>query len=235
MADTNGGDISALYCIEQLKETNWFPWKMKVEAILDERGLNGYIDGQKQRPDDTSPLVAERERWDNEDKRARTIIKLLVHDSQAIHCAGAKTASALWKQLEAINKPCRAEILRWRKKLYTSHAKENTDIPKHLKSMQEIYETLHIMGDNGITDQEFKIVLMTSLPKSWEKFLTIYTEPGSSSIANDISLYELYAILIKENRRRKWYHSAYTCCMYILLICGILVTLSSSLSMYFCC
>ncbi|KAJ8581049.1 hypothetical protein M405DRAFT_752374, partial [Rhizopogon salebrosus TDB-379] len=48
---------------------------------------------------------ADKDRWNAEDKKACTIIKLLVHDSQAIHCAGAKTAQVPWEQLKAIKEP----------------------------------------------------------------------------------------------------------------------------------
>ena len=168
MADQNTGSLSTLYRIEQLKENNWFSWKMKIETILDDRGLDGYIDGTKVRPAHNSPLQAERDKWDAEDKKTRTIIKLLVHDTQYIHCAGATTSYELWEQLKAVKEPRgQAGILTWRKKLYGTRAKESTNIPTHLRAMREIYEMLHIMGDN-ITDNEFKNALMTSLPMSWD-------------------------------------------------------------------
>ncbi|KAJ8579974.1 hypothetical protein M405DRAFT_753830, partial [Rhizopogon salebrosus TDB-379] len=96
MTDTNTSSLSSLYHIEQLKENNWFSWKMKIETILDDRGLDGYIDGTKVKPADNSPL---------QDKKACTVIKLLIHDSQAIHCAGAKSAQVLWEQLKAVKEP----------------------------------------------------------------------------------------------------------------------------------
>jgi hypothetical protein len=199
MADMNTGNLSTLYRIEQLKEENWFSWKMKIETILDDKGLDGYIEGTKIRPADNTPLKDKLEKWDAEDKKARTIIKLLVHDSQTIHCAGAKTAKGLWDQLKSVKEPRgQAGILTWRKKLYGTRARTSADIRSHLKMMREIYEMLHVMGD-AITDQEFKNTLMTSLPRSWEQFLTIYTQPGSQ--ASNVTSYELYAILIEEDRR----------------------------------
>jgi hypothetical protein len=59
---------------------------------------------------------------------------------------------------------------------------------------------LQIMGDT-MDDEAFKNTLMSSLPKSWDQFLTIYTQPGAT--ANNVNSYELYAILIEEDRRRK--------------------------------
>ena len=204
MSDSHSGTsgLSTLYRIEQLKENNWWSWKFKIETILDDKRLRGYIDGKKKRPAENSPLKDEIEKWDDEDQMARTVIKLLVHDSQTIHCAGAKTAYELWQQLKAVKEPRgQTGIITWRKKLYATRAKWDTDIPTHLKHLREIYETLHTMGDNGISDSEFKTTIMTSLPESWDQFLTIYTQPGST--ANDINSHELYAILMEEDRKRK--------------------------------
>jgi hypothetical protein len=72
MADMNTSSLSSLYRIEQLKENNWFSWKMKIETILDDRGLDGYINGTKVKPADNSPLQADKDRWNSEDKKART-------------------------------------------------------------------------------------------------------------------------------------------------------------------
>jgi hypothetical protein len=59
---------------------------------------------------------------------------------------------------------------------------------------------LHVMGDT-ITDQEFKNVLMMSLPKSWDQFLTIYMQPGAAAL--NITSYKLHSILIEEDWHRK--------------------------------
>jgi hypothetical protein len=154
--------------------------------------------------DPQHPTEQERaaiEKWQTDDKKAQTTIKLLVHDTQAIHLSGAKTARQLWEQLKAVKEPRgQAGILAWRRKLYGTKAKKTTDIPTHLNVMRQILETLHLMGDD-ISDREYKNALMQSLPRSWEQFLTIYTQPGAS--ASNLTSYELHAILLEEDRRRK--------------------------------
>jgi len=201
MADINSSGLSTLYRIEPLKGPNWLSWKMKIETILDNKGLDSYIEGTKIRPADNSPLADEKDKWDAEDKKTRTIITLLVHDTQVIHYVGAHTAHDLWEQLKAMHEPhSQAGILTWHRKLYGTRAKESTDIRTHLTSMWEIYETLRVMGDK-INDQEFKNALMTSLLKSWEQFLMIYTQHGA--YASTMTPHELHAVLIEENRRWK--------------------------------
>jgi hypothetical protein len=93
MMEQSGNQSSSLYHIEPLKEDNWIPWKIKIESILDDRGLDGYIDGAKPKPVIAPEHMTEEgkayiTKWEAEDKKARTTIKLLVHDTQAIHLSG---------------------------------------------------------------------------------------------------------------------------------------------------
>lgn len=177
---------------------------MKIETILYDRGLEGHIDGAKPKPvfaDTQHPTEQERaalEKWQTDDKKAQTTIKLSVHDTQAIHLLGASTARQLWEQLKAAKEPRgQADLYAWRRKLYSTSAKETTDIPTHLNTMRQILETLRLIGDD-ISDGNYKILLLLSLPPSWEQFHIIYTQP-----ANNTTSYELHAILLEEDRRRK--------------------------------
>jgi hypothetical protein len=205
MSESSGQTPLWLYKIEPLRDDNWVTWKIKIEAILDDRGLEGHIDGAKPKPvfaDTQHPTEQERaalEQWQMDDKKAQMTIKSSVHDTQAIHLSGASTARQLWEQLKAVKEP-RGQILAWRRKLYGTRAKKTTDIPTHLNTMRQIVETLHLMGDD-ISDREYKYALMQSLPRSWEQFLTICTQPGAT--ASNITSYELHGILLEEDRRRK--------------------------------
>lgn len=54
------------------------------------------------------------EKWQTDDKKAQTTIKLLVHDTQAIHLSGASTARQFLEQLKAVKElRGQAGILAW--------------------------------------------------------------------------------------------------------------------------
>ncbi|KAG2337022.1 hypothetical protein BDR05DRAFT_895883 [Suillus weaverae] len=115
---------SSLYRIEHLGKNNWIPWKTKVQAILGDKGLEGYIDGTKVIPArGQSPVQADRltaiAKWEDKDRKARTMIVLLVSDTQMVHLTGANTAKEMWDQLKLI-KESRGQqgIYTWRHKLY---------------------------------------------------------------------------------------------------------------------
>ncbi|KAG2738774.1 hypothetical protein P692DRAFT_201673168, partial [Suillus brevipes Sb2] len=93
--------------IEHLGENNWIPWKTKIQAILGDKGLEGYIDGTKPKPDrGPDPVTDERlaaiAKWEAEDRKARTVIVLLVSDAQMVHLTGAVTAKEMWDQLKLV-------------------------------------------------------------------------------------------------------------------------------------
>src|ERR1700710_2093633 len=184
--------------VEQLEHDNWIPWKMKMEAVMQTRGLIGHMNGSK--PKQAVPITGATEewqeantKWETDDCNARALIKVAVHQNQAVYLFGAETARQLWEQLRAAKEPRgQAGILAWRKKLYGNKAKKDTDIPTHLATMRQTLEMLHLMGDE-ISDREYWMALMQSLPRSWEQFLTIYSQPGTT--ASDITSHKLHAIL----------------------------------------
>ncbi|KAG2046164.1 hypothetical protein BDR06DRAFT_899670, partial [Suillus hirtellus] len=99
--------------IEHLGKNNWIPWKMKVQAILGDKGLEGYIDRTKTKPArGQSPVSAE-------DRKTRTMIVLLVSNTQMVHLTGANTTKEMWDQLKLIKESQGQQgIYTWRHKLY---------------------------------------------------------------------------------------------------------------------
>src|SRR6267154_4396528 len=96
---------SSLYCIEHLGKNNWIPWKTKVQAILGDKGLEGYIDGMKPIPlRGPDPVPADKlttiSKWEAEDRKAKTMIVLLVSSAQMVHLPGTSTAKEMWDQLK---------------------------------------------------------------------------------------------------------------------------------------
>ena len=55
--------------------------------------------------------------------------------------------------------------------------------------------------DNKVTDEDFVMILITSLPESWDNYTSSYL--GSNSNKPTLSSHELIAILMEEDRRRK--------------------------------
>src|SRR6267154_1748913 len=200
---------SSLYRIEHLGENNWIPWKTKVQAILGDKGLEGYIDGTKPIPlRGPDPVPADKlatiSRWEAEDRKAKTVIVLLVSDAQMVHLTGTNMAKEMWDQLKLV-KESRGQqgIYTWRHKLYRTFASEMKDIPAHIIELKQIQENLHLMG-SMVQDLDFHTILMGSLPPSWETFVVTHQSNAT------MMLHELVAMILEEDHCRKEQESEFT-------------------------
>ena len=66
----------------------------------------------------------------------------------------------------------------------------------HISYLWKLQEKLHIM-DNKVTNEDFFIILITSLPESWDNYTSSYL--GSSGNKPALSSHELIAILMEED------------------------------------
>ena len=118
-----------------------------------------------------------------------------------IHISGAITAAQMWDQLCMVKESKgRLGVLATRCTLYRAMAEEGFDIVEHMSNLQKLQEELHIMN-NLISDEDFLMILITSLPESWDNYMSSYL--GSSGNKPDLKSHELVAILLEEERQWK--------------------------------
>ena len=202
MSEYKGG-----YHIESLKANNWMPWKRRILAVLRDLDLERYIDEKSTPPrpvkptEPTSEETKAIEDWKTGDAKTRTRIELSLGDSEMIHISGAETASQMWKQLKQVKESKgKLGILATRRSLYRAMAEEGFDMIEHISQLRKLQEELHAMG-HKVEDEDFIMILITSLPESWDSFTSAYL--GARSGNTTIASFELAAILIDEDRRRK--------------------------------
>ncbi|GBE85815.1 hypothetical protein SCP_0803370 [Sparassis crispa] len=163
---------SNAYRIPLLKEDNWLPWKRRVEAILNDKGLQEYVTRKTLKPQPSNEPAnravreAEISAWGEKDLKAQNVIVLSLGDSQMVHIAGAETARAMWEQLRTV-KEQRGQhgILALCRRFYRMQAKEEDNISSHITQLRQIQEQLHLMG-KVVSDKDFRLILATSLPES---------------------------------------------------------------------
>ena len=115
---------------------------------------------------------------DEGDAKARTRIKLAISDAEMIHISGATTAREMWEQLTIVKESKgRLGILATRRALYRATAEEGFDMVAHISNLRKLQEELHLM-DNKVTDEDFVMILITSLPELWDNYTSSYL--GSS-------------------------------------------------------
>src|ERR1700678_1719942 len=191
---------SGTYRMEMLKSSNWMLWKRRMLAVLRDLGLKKYIaidasiPGEAKRGEPTEEENEAQEKWRNGDAKARTRIKLAISDAEMIHISGATTASEMWKQLSQVKESKgRLGILATRRALFRASAVEGFDMVDHISNLRKLQEELHIM-ENRVSDEDFVMILITSLPESWD-YTSAYL--GSSGNKPTLTSHKLIVILWK--------------------------------------
>ena len=67
----------------------------------------------------------------------------------------------------------------------------------HISKLRRLQEELHLM-ENKVSDEDFVMILITSLPESWDQYTSAYL--GLSSNMLTLKSHKLVAILLEEDR-----------------------------------
>jgi len=174
-------------------------------AVLRDLGLEKYIAKDAKSPgsaDPQKPTTDELEamrKWAKGNAKAQTRIELTISDAEMIHISGAMTAREMWDQLTMVKESKgRLGVLATRCTLYRMSADEGFDMVEHILKLRKLQEELHLM-ENMVSDEDFVMILITSLPESWDNYTSSYL--GASGNKPTLKSHKLVAILIEEYRR----------------------------------
>jgi len=118
-----------------------------------------------------------------------------------IHISGASTAREMWDQLTTVKESKgQLGVLATRRALYRATAEEGFKMVTHISKIRQLQDELHIM-DNLVSDEDFVMILLTSLPESWDNYTTSLF--GSSRNKPNVKSHELVAVLLEEDRQQK--------------------------------
>ncbi|CAK5284592.1 unnamed protein product [Mycena citricolor] len=162
---------SSAYRIQHLTgEDNIQTWTVKMTDILTDMGLHGYPSGTIPKPalpDSDATVIA----WSEKDRRALSAIRLRVADGPLIYITDAKTSQAAWDTLMATYQSKGViGIVLLRRKLSRTTCADGADIEDHIRTLTSIRTQLSALGSQ-VEDKEFCIILLTSLPDSWDSFI----------------------------------------------------------------
>ncbi|KAL0958937.1 hypothetical protein HGRIS_014980 [Hohenbuehelia grisea] len=193
--DTTGS--SSIYRINPLKGSeNYSVWKMKLIDILTDLGLIEYADGTAKPPEQSATDAAKQE-FTRKDRQALSTIRLRVADKLLVYIAGSTSANSAWKILgNMFESRGPIGIVMARRKFFRAHCDDDTSIEEHIRLMRTYQEELHSLGQK-IEEEEFSITLLTSLPESWNSFISAIDTSALKSSTT------LIARILEEDRRLK--------------------------------
>ena len=152
----------------------------------------------------SAPTEAKTEaiaKWKKGDSKTHTRIELSLKNLEMIHLSGAITAKDMWKQLSMVkeSKGCLG-VLATQKALYWTMAPEGFDMIEHISKLRSYQDDLHIM-ENLVTNKDFVMILITSLPDSWDNFVRSFFSCTRNKPT--IGSYKLILVFLHEDQRRK--------------------------------
>ena len=174
-------------------------------AVLHDLGLDQCIKVDSKMPGSANPAkptgeeLTAQKKWHEGDAKTRTQIELAIGDVEIIHISGTVTAYQMWAQLTTVKESKgQLGVLITQRALYRATAEEGFDIVEHISNLRRLQEELHIM-DNKVSDEDFVMILITSLPESWDTYTSSYL--GSSGSKPELKSHGLIAILLEKDRR----------------------------------
>jgi hypothetical protein len=201
-SDINIGAVST-YKIEPLKEGNWVAWRSRMTTILKFQHAYGHVEGTTPKPTDSEGA----EKWCHRDLLAQILITNNISDEQMVHVNqdSISTAAQMWQSLCAVHEVRgQSAITAAKRTFYGTRAADEVNIPEHIAKMCRQQNRLNQMGCQ-ISDEEFKSVLVMSLPQLWDHFIASYqgthVKPDKEG-ERGITSQELTSVLIDEYQHR---------------------------------
>jgi hypothetical protein len=190
MASTSG---SSEMSIQKFDGTNFNSWKEQMQDYLIVRGQIDPIEH------DTAPATYKPEVWTKLDRVVRATIRMHLSESVYYTVQACMTAKELWKTLsDTYEKKVAATKIYLIRRLYNLRMKESDSITAHLIDYEGIISQLSAQGMT-IDDELKALLLMSSLPPSWETFVTTVCNASATAVKYS----ETTSSILSEDARRK--------------------------------
>jgi hypothetical protein len=147
---------------------NYIAWKDRMEAVLEDNGLKGYIDVDAPKLDATD--IANLDAWQKKVAKARRILLEGVQDHIVSSLHGKTTPYAMWKVLTYLfQNSSDHRKMALKDKLRKINMEKGNTIPKYLTKFVQCRDELGSVGITVAADDLVSLALL-GLPKSWHSY-----------------------------------------------------------------
>ena len=199
MATSN--ETTMKVAIEPLNGSNYHSWKFNVKCLLMERGLWGIVSGTE-----TAPVATETDKKETvikdfllRSQKAYSQIALNVKQEFQVHVTNTDDPKVAWetlkKHFEVVSV---THIVRVTRAFYASKMAEDGNLMHHITHMTQLAEQLREMKEE-VSPKKFAVVVLGSLPESYETFLTSL----NARSAEELSWDDVKPALIEEYTKKK--------------------------------
>ncbi|KAH9684927.1 hypothetical protein KPL70_013734 [Citrus sinensis] len=155
-------------------------WKIKIEALLITQGLGNAIEPDFKKEGQEGSSSTTPEQAAEIDKNARSTIILSLWDSVIREVAKERTVAGLWTKLENLYMTkSLANRLYIKKKMFSLRMIKGSSLDEHIDEFNKVCNALETI-DEGLSDESKALLLISSLPKSYEHFVDALLYGGQS-------------------------------------------------------
>ncbi|KAH9697198.1 hypothetical protein KPL71_023512 [Citrus sinensis] len=146
-------------------------WRIKMEALLITQGLGDAIDPVIKSEDTEASSSKTLKQMAEIDKKARSTIILSLGDYVTREVAKEKIVARLWAKLEQLYMTkSLANMLYIKKKMSSLRMIKGAPLDEYMDEFNKVCDELETI-DEGLSDESKALLLISSLPKSYEHFM----------------------------------------------------------------
>ncbi|CAL1408658.1 unnamed protein product [Linum trigynum] len=159
---------------------NFNLWQIKMQALLKQQGLWAPLSGKSKKES------IDEEEWITLEEKAHSTILLCLANDIITEVATEKTAAGLWLKLESLYMTkSLTNKLHMKQRLFSLHMEEGTSLRNHLDQLNTILLDLRNI-DVKIDDEDAALILLVSLPQSYENFVDSFIAGKDSLSLEDV-------------------------------------------------
>ena len=175
---------------------NWVIYRDRLQLSVQARGLDGHLDGTDTRPldpptresaekpfktltEDEQKAIktykAELREWLQKEAIVSQQIASTIPDSLYLRIKGKSSVKEAWDLLKSdFEKRSRLFMIDLRRRLQDERCEDSGNIRTHFDTMRTMWEDLAALGE-VLTDNDFSAMLIGSLPRSYNNYLSAIT------------------------------------------------------------
>ena len=139
-------------------------------------GVQDYVTRNVRHPDLALDPEGARN-WDFNDTYAKVLIANNITTTQMVHISQSHTSQESWSNLEAVHDAkSHQTTIGIICNLYRTSVEEGNNISDHLNKLKRYWERINLIADSDfkVSDNQFKVLISSSLPTSWDMFTEGY-------------------------------------------------------------
>ncbi len=156
--------------IEQLKESNYHAWKIRIQHVLTLKGLKKFI--IQDPPERTATNLAQHESWEEKDAKAQAVIGLTLSDELLENVREVASAKEMWTAIRNVfERHTLLNKLSARRKFYTAAMEGNESVLKFANRIRQLAASLKSMNVD-IPQSEMAMALLNGLPQEYNALIS---------------------------------------------------------------